>query len=310
MNQNTLGFSTSWNASGVEDGRAIVDRIRHLGFRALEVEYRVSEAAVTGIEEAVRAGEVEVLSVHNYSPLAAGEKASTRGGDKRNLASPDESEVGEAVKLTKCSLDLAHRLGAGVLIVHAGETDMTREYFRELSEIVKSEGVLSVPAVRLRQAVIRARNAKKGPYLEAVLKSVKELEAYAADRGIKIGIENRYYYHQVPLPEEIVWMVEELNSPYVGYWHDVGHAHVMEALGFVPHLNSLDLLKGNLLGMHLHDAVFIRDHRAPGTGEIDFPQILAMAPSSAVKIIELAPSVTEEEIHQSTAYLESVGVRH
>jgi sugar phosphate isomerase/epimerase len=304
-----LGFSTSWNASGVEDGSKIVDQIKRLGFRALEVEYRVSESAVTGIEEAVKADEIQVLSVHNYSPLAAGEKASTRGGDKGNLASPDDHEAAEAVKLAERSLDLACGLGAGVLIVHAGETDMNREYFHELSEIVETEGVLSGTAARLRQAVIRERDAKRGPYLEAALNSIKELEAYAAERGIKIGIENRYYYHQVPLPEEIIWMIERLNSPYVGYWHDVGHAHVMEILGFVPHLNSLDLLKGNLLGMHLHDSVFIRDHRAPGTGEIDFPAILGRAPLSAIKVIELADFVTEDDIRQSTAYLESMGVR-
>ncbi len=279
-----------------------------MGFKGLEVEYRVSEAAVAGIEEAVRAGEIEVLSVHNYSPLLRGEKASSRGGDKRNLASLDKKEKAEAAALARRSVDLAQRLGAGALVVHAGETDLDRAYFGGLAEAVEKYGAGSDVAKRLRDEVIGDRERRKAPYLEASLSSLKALESYAAPRGITIGIENRYYYHQVPLPEEIGWLIEEIGSPHVGYWHDVGHAHVMEALGFFPHHEWLDALGDRLIGVHLHDSVFIRDHRPPGTGEIDFPAILEKIPSAAIKIVELAPSTEEREIEASRIYLETLGL--
>jgi len=263
MNENPLGISTSWNAAGVDDGAAIIAQVTGLGFKGLEVEYRVSEAAVEGIEAAVRSGLVRVLSVHNYSPLLTGEKASSRGGDKRNLASLDEKGAAQAAALARRSVDLAVRLGARALVVHAGETDMDRAYFGELADAVRDHGVDSAEAARIRDEVVGSREERKAPYLDAVLESLKALEAYAAPRGIAIGIENRYYYHQVPLPAEIAWLLEELDSPDVGYWHDVGHAHVMEVLGFLSHMESLEKLAGRMIGIHLHDSVSF-PHGVPG----------------------------------------------
>ncbi len=308
MNENPLGISTSWNASGVDDGAAIVAQVTGLGFSGLEVEYRLSEAAVQGIEAAVHAGEIKVLSVHNYSPLLTGEKASSRGGDKRNLASLDGKEAAEAAALARRSVDLAVRLGARALVVHAGETDMDRAYFGELADAVKNHGVASGEATRLRDEVVSLRDERKAPFLDAALESLKALAAYTVPRGISIGIENRYYYHQIPLPTEIAWLIEEVDSPGVGYWHDVGHAHVMEVLGFLSHRESLEALRDKLIGIHLHDSVFIRDHRPPGTGEIDFPAILDKVSPDAIKIVELAPSTPEEGIRESMACLRALGL--
>jgi hypothetical protein len=153
VNDYPVGLSTSWNAATISDGGEIVRQITGLGFRCLEVEYRVSEEAVRGIEMALRSGAVRVLSVHNYAPLLPGEEATNRGGDKRNLASPDVAERKEAVSLTLRSLDLCSRLGARALVLHLGETDMTREYFRDLVDIVSREGVNSEAAADLRRRV-------------------------------------------------------------------------------------------------------------------------------------------------------------
>ena len=98
-----VGISTSWNAAGVRDGWEIVRQVRRLGFGCVEVEYRVCEEAARDIQAAVGAGKIRVLSVHNYTPLEAGERATSRGGDKRNLASPDETARKEAVRLTSAS---------------------------------------------------------------------------------------------------------------------------------------------------------------------------------------------------------------
>ena len=308
MAEYPLGFSTSWNAAGLKDGREIVDRITGLGFRCLEVEYRVSGDAVVGIEEAVDSGAVRVLSIHNYTPLEAGEQATSRGGDKRNLASPDEALRREAVRLTRRSLGLGRRLGARALVLHMGETDMTRDYFGELAEIVETEGVASDRAAGLRRRVQAARDAVKGPYLEAAMRSLSELLPFAEAAGIVLGIENRYYYHQVPLPEEIPGFLDRLRSPYVRYWHDIGHAHVMEVLGFMSHRDILDPLAESIFGVHIHDAVFIRDHKAPGAGEIPLESILSRMPEDAVKIVELAGTVPRADILAALPLLKKLGL--
>jgi len=304
-----LGISTSWNAAGLEDGREIVDQITGLGFRALEVEYRVSEDAVQGIQEAVESGAVRVLSVHNYTPLEAGEEATSRGGDKRNLASPLDSERREAVWLTLRSLELARKLGAGGLVLHLGETDMTRDYFGELARIVEEEGVESGSAEDLRRRTRVTRDMKKGPYLEAAVASLRDLLPFARAAGIVLGVENRYYFHQVPLPEEVPGILDRLRSPFVRYWHDIGHAYVMEALGFASGGGILDSLVGSAFGVHIHDSVFIRDHKAPGTGEIPLDAALRLIPHDAIKIVELASTVPRSDIVGSIPLLKNLGLK-
>jgi sugar phosphate isomerase/epimerase len=304
VNLSDLGMSTSWNGAGTDDGRRIVDEIAALGFDRIEVEYRVSEKAIPGIEEALCAGRITVSSVHNFAPLPASGKPSNWGGDTLSLSSPDEQERREAVKLTLRSLDLARGLGARALVLHMGEVDTGRGFFKELAETVEAEGVASGGAVRIRGEVTRARDSRKAPFLESAVTSLKELLARSEGSGVTICIENRYFHNQIPLPDEVVDIKREIPSPALRYWHDLGHAHVEEVLGFSSHLQVVDLLRDQIFGLHIHDSVFVRDHKAPGTGEIDFKSVLARIPASVIKVLELASSVPADEVRHAIAYLE------
>jgi sugar phosphate isomerase/epimerase len=298
-----LSMSTAWNGAGVEDGRRIVDQMVGLGFKRIEVEYRVSEKAIPGIEDAVRSGRIAVSSIHNFAPLPAGWKPSNWGGDTLSLSAPDETERAEAVNLTVRSLDLAKRLGATALVLHMGEVDTGRGFFKELAEIVEAEGVASGAAVRIREGVAKARDSRKAVFLESAVRSLKELLAHAHGSGVTICIENRYFHNQIPLPGEVVDIKREIPSPGLRYWHDLGHAHVEEVLGFSSHLEVVDLLKDEIFGTHIHDSVFVRDHKAPGTGEIDFRSVLAKVPTGAIRVLELASSVAADDIRRSIDYL-------
>jgi sugar phosphate isomerase/epimerase len=303
-----VGISTSWNAAGVGDGAEIVRQVTGLGFGCIEVEYRVSEEAAAGIEEVVRAGAIRVLSVHNYTPLEAGERATSRGGDKHNLASPSETERKHAVRLTLRSLDLGRRLGAKALVLHLGETDISRAYFGRLVDIVEKAGVASGPAMELRKEVRAARDALKGAYLDAALRSLEDLLPRAEAAGIVLGLENRYYFHQVPLPEEIPGILTRMGSPFLRYWHDIGHAHVMEVLGFSRPDEVPTQLPDDASGVHVHDAVFIRDHKAPGSGNIPLASILSRVPEEAIRIVELSGEVPRADVVKAIAFLRSLGL--
>jgi sugar phosphate isomerase/epimerase len=281
----------------------LVDEITDLGFERLEVEYRVSENAVPGIEEAVRSGRIAVSSVHNFSPLPASNKPSNWGGDTLSLSSPDEPERSEAVNLTLRSLELAKRLGAKALILHMGEVDTGRGFFKELADVVKAEGVASADARKIRQNLTEARDVRKPAFLDSAVKSLKELLARSEDSGVTVCIENRYFHNQIPLPDEVIHIIREIPSPRLRYWHDLGHAHVEEVLGFSSHLEVLDLLEAHIFGMHIHDSVFVRDHKAPGTGEIDFAGVFAKINRPVISVLELASSVTKDDIRRSTDFL-------
>jgi sugar phosphate isomerase/epimerase len=296
MDRMPLGMSTSWNASRHRDGKALVREILELGFDHLEVEYRLRHEAVSGLREAVAAGRVRVLSVHNFSPLEPGEEPANLGGDKADLSSLDEVERRRAVRLTRRTMDFARSLGAKAVVLHTGQVGSDRAYFRELAETAKQRGVDSPEAARIRTETARIRREARGPYLEAVVKSLKDLAGPAAEAGLRICMENRYYHHQIPLPEEVPALLDRVSHPAVGYWHDTGHAHVQEVLGFQSHAEALDMVGPLVVGMHVHDSVYIRDHQPPGTGEVDFDAVFSRVPDSAIRIMELAPTVPRDHI--------------
>ncbi len=301
-----LGMSTSWNAAATRDGTRIVEEIMGLGFGVLEVDYRVTADAARQIRGFVEAGKIRVSSVHNFSPLRPGEEPSNRGGHKLSLASLDENERRSAVALTLRSVELALGLGARALILHLGETDLGRDYVKQLAEIVKSEGVRAQAAEAIRERVKAARQARVAPFLDAAVRSLDEILAAPGGADLVLCIENRNHYHQIPLPDEVIQLKRQVPSPRLQYWHDIGHAHVLEVLGFLPHLESLRLLMPHLYGMHIHDARFTSDHKAPGTGEIDFAAILEHVPEDVIKVLELAPSANREEILKGTEHLRAL----
>jgi sugar phosphate isomerase/epimerase len=285
-----------------------MNEITALGFRTLEVDYRVTAEAAMEIVAAVRRREIAVASVHNFTPLAPGEKPSTSGGHKLSLTSLDEGERRRAVDLTLVSIEFALQLGARALVVHLGETDLGREYVKELSGIVRGKGVSSSEAAALRERVKAERAKRAAPFMEAGVTSLLDILGTTRNSGLMVCIENRYHYHQIPLPEEVLELKRRIPSPRLCYWHDLGHAHTLEALGFLPHIESLRLVKDHLYGMHIHDSVFTSDHKAPGTGEIDFARVMAEVPPTALKVLELAPTATREEIAAGLALLETFGV--
>ena len=304
-----LGISTAWNAASLATGEEVLEQMLRVGFRSIEVDYRLSEEAVPLVEEAVREGRLRVSSIHNFAPLPTGEEPTNRGGDKLSLASTDETERSEAVALTRRTIGFARRLGARAVVLHVGHVDIGIHYFQELSDICTGQGVNSSKARQMRDMVRKLRNDARPPHLDSVTRSLKELASYVDDDDINLCIENRYYFHQIPLPVEVLYLLEEVSSPRLRYWHDIGHAHVLEVQGWLPHIASLDTLKTNVFGVHIHDSVFTADHMAPGTGEIDFAPILGRVGPEAIKVMELSPKVTEEEVVSSLAFLAGLGLR-
>jgi sugar phosphate isomerase/epimerase len=301
---NSLGMSTSWNAAAAASGRQIVEEIKSLGFDTIEVDYRITAEAATDILLAVRRREISVSSVHNFTPLAPGERPSNSGGHKLQLTSLDEAERQRAVDLTLVSAEFAQQLGACALVIHLGQTGLGRDYVKELAEIVRTQGVDAPEAAALRQRVREERAKQAPPHIDAGVHSLLDILGMTRNSGLIVCLENRYHYHQIPLPDEVLEIRRRIPTPRLKYWHDVGHAHVLEVLGFQPHLPALRLLKDHTYGMHIHDSVFTSDHRAPGAGEIDFGAVLAEAPAGALKVLELASSVTREEIAAGVKVLE------
>ena len=141
------------------------------------------------------------------------------------------------------------------------------------------------------------------PRLSAVQKSLSELIKYAGTFGVCLGLENRYHYMDIPLPDEMELLLNLAGPDQLGFWYDVGHAQTLDRLGFYPHHQWLDRFAGRIIGVHLHDVIGIDDHGALGSGEVDFDSIIHRIPPGAILTLEVRPSLSPEQLYNSIRYL-------
>lgn len=88
--------------------------------------------------------------------------------------------------------------------------------------------------------------------------------------GVKIALENVFEENPEPLRK----ILEEINSPFLGYCMDAGHGNLFSE---VPLVNWVEILGSRLLEIHLHDNHGKADDHLPlGQGSIDFPALFSL----------------------------------
>ncbi|MFA5145810.1 MAG: TIM barrel protein [Candidatus Omnitrophota bacterium] len=299
-----FSLSTSWNSFRHTSGIDLINEIRSIGFDTVELNFALTEDMVDDVRSLRDEGKISVSSLHNICPLPAGIRPEEASPDCYSLASPDEKERALAVRAAKNTIDWAGRLGAGAVVLHTGRVEM-KDRTRELASAA-GDAVLEK---EIREAMAGEREEKKGGYLGNVIKSLEELIPYAKGPGVRLGVENRYYYREIPLFDEFETLFKRFRVGDLFYWHDVGHAQVFENLGILRHEDLLKKFSGRLLGVHLHDIISpISDHHAPGRGEIDFRMIAPYIKSGTIKVIEAHRQASADDIRRSVHYLKEMGI--
>ena len=176
-----------------------------------------------------------------------------------------------------------------------------------LAELAK-DGQRGTPRYeRLCMEILERREEKKERAVAHAWEVLHKLAPEAGQRGLKLGIENRDGLTELPIDSDLLLFFGEFADPAVCYWHDTGHAQVKEILGFIHHLLHLESNAGRLAGFHLHDVEFPdRDHRPPGKGTIDFAQLKPFVKPEHIKVFELSPSLSPEEVREGVAHLRSI----
>lgn len=302
----TLSLSTMWAQQDrfVQDMHRFVEEARALGYDAIEVSHSTAAAPFARL---LSYPGVPISSVHAPAPLVR--DAQDRANSAHNLASTDEAERLEAIAFTKTSIDHAHRVGARFVVLHLGGVGShIFEPERELRRLYDSGTRDGEHVEELRAGVKAMRAAQAGPWLDQARRSLAELAAYAGDRGIALGLENRLHHHEIPLHDEAAALLADLPPEVGGYWHDVGHAEVQWRLGLVDKRAWLDANGARCLGAHLHDVDGIGDHRAPGHGDVAWDYIAAGLPAGALRVFEINQSQPAEAVAGAIGFLRSRGV--
>lgn len=308
-----VALSTLWNAPRHDDGREMVAEIKGLGFGSIEVNYKVTEPMMWDVLSVVGDGEIGVCSLHNFTPIPAHLGREHASGDLFMLSALDESEREAAVRYTKRTIDFAHELGAQVVVLHLGsavrDVSSSKRLEQRLKSILRKGNFDPIEAESIRQRLKIERERGGKERLNAVFRSLEQLVEYAVKKGVKLGVENRFYYFQIPGFEEISQIFDRFQGAGLYYWHDIGHAQVFEFLGFGQHEAFLKEYGERMLGIHLHDCLKDEDHLAPGMGKVDFGMIIKYLTSETIKVMEQKDGIASEEIVGGLKFLNDHGIR-
>lgn len=272
---------------------------RAIGFRQFELGAVVTPPMLEG----VMPGQQLIPSIHAPCPNIRHASGQSAAG---LFASRDEAERTWAVSRIKATIDLAAHLGARAIVLHAGRVDVSRTLEKRLRNLYPGDKHPS-QYEQARAQLVATRARKQPANFAAARRSLEEVVPYAQAAGIKLGLETRYHYCEIPNLEEMHTLLTDFDPETVYYWHDTGHAHNQENLGFTPHEEWLRAFGPRTLGVHFHDVRGLKDHLIPGMGEIDFGMVASYLSDGAIRTCEFDYTFSEEEVIAGLGFLRKMG---
>ncbi len=299
----TLSVSTMWGAQGrYADLGDMVDGVRAAGGARIEINYMPTREQLAQL---LARPDLVVSSVHNICPRPT--DAQGQRIPDPSLVATDDAERRHAVALTKATMDLARRLGSDAVVVHAGELTVLPDDEKRLDDLYRAGAAESDAFAALRERIVAARREVAAPALERLIASLRELAPYAEATGVRLGLESRQDYRDIPILDDCDTIFGSIASPMVGYWHDTGHAQRQANLGYTPHEAWLQHLGHRLVGFHLHDCLGLRDHLIPGRGRVDFAMVVSYLRADTIPACEFDYYEDVADIREGLDYLRAVG---
>jgi sugar phosphate isomerase/epimerase len=293
-----IAFSTCWNSGRHTAGDEMLREIKgELGFDLIELGHGIRISLIPGIQKMFDAGEVRFSSLHNFCPLPVEVMVASPDCFRFSAAYPEERE--RAVRQTFQTIDFAERLGAPFVVLHLGEVKM-QPVTDPLIDLAKTGKYLSRKYVDLKVKAVRKRE-KIGPnYLQRVKDCLRRIIERAALKNIRLGVESRRGYEEIPTEREFPALLDEMNSPQIGYWHDFGHVQIKENLAFLDHAEWLRAIGPRTFGCHVQDCIWpAQDHQPPFAGDVDLEKLVPLLPANCLFVWEMSPRITADKIRRS-----------
>ncbi len=282
----------------------MIEEILELGFRHVELGYDTRLDLVPGVRRMAEQGAVIVDSVHNFCPVPM---TAHRGHPEIFTFGHKDKRIRElAVSHTAETIRFAAEVGAKVVVTHCGNIDMPR--FSEQLIALCEQGQQFTPIyekLKLKLQMKRDKKARKQiPYWHECL---SQLLPVLEQHKVKLGMENLPTWEAIPTETELEAVLQHYQSPWLKYWHDMGHGQIRENMGLINVERWLERLEGSLAGLHIHDVLPPgHDHVMPPRGKMDFSRYKRVANLNIIRVIEPTPRTPPEDIQEALAYLKDV----
>ncbi len=295
-----LAFSTCWNNSRHTDGEAMIEEIIDLGFHHIELSHGMTVSKIPGIRKAFKRGLFHCSGIHNYFPSPV--EVMIDAPDAYEFTSHRAFDRQRAMEMTLRSLELCAEFNAAYLVLHMGSVPLNpQKWTKRLTHMV-ADGRQHEPGfTKEKIAFIRKREKIAPLYYHRAVEALGTLADRAQELGVKLAVESRSRYEDVPSEREMITLQEQFaNHPAVGYWHDFGHVQLKHNLGLLDHDQWLERIASHLIGGHVHDVEWpARDHRIPLTGTLDYSRLLRHFPADCPLVWELSPTRSADQIRDS-----------
>ncbi len=272
----------------------MLEEMAGLGFSHVELSHGIRITLVPGILKALDEGFIKISSTHNFCPLPAGMLHPAPNLFEPSAPAGHGHEQEQWLRHSRRTLDFAAQVQAKAVVFHLGSVRFfwfnPGQRLRSYVHSAPEAALLDDP--RYQKILVKAasRLRKRQPvFWEQTRRSVEQLLPYAAEKGVRLGFENREKFEELPADADFPEFLGSLSRPEsAGYWHDTGHAELKERMGVITQRRLLEENAARLIGCHLHD---VRRSRArpPARRQRadrlqDDPPVLAAASPAGARI--------------------------
>lgn len=295
-----LAFSSCWNNSRHIDGESMIEEIVDLGFSHIELSHGMTIAKLPGIQKAYKRGLFSCSGVHNFFPSPI--EVMIDAPDAYEFTSHRAFDRQRAMDMTLRTLDLAAEFQAQYLVLHMGSVPMNpQKWTRPLTQMVADGRQHDGDFIKAKLAFVKKREKIAPLYFHRAMEALSTLAARAEKVGVKLAIESRSRYEDMPTEREMISLQAHFgDNPWVGYWHDFGHIQLKHNLGLLDHGEWLERISPHLIGGHVHDVQWpARDHRTPFSGTLAYAPLLQHFPAQCPLVWELSPTQKAADIREA-----------
>lgn len=283
-----------------------------LGFEYVELSHGIRITLVPGVLRGLNERFVQVSSTHNFCPLPPAITQAAPNLFESSAPAGQGHEHDQWLRHTRRTLDFAAQVRARAVVMHLGSVhffwfnpgERLRQYARRHPAAGPAE-----PRYQRLLTRASARLSRCAPrYWDQTQRSIAEILPYAAEKGVRLGFENRERFEELPRDADFPGLFQSLPpSAPAGYWHDTGHAELKERMGVITQRRQLEANAGRLIGFHLHDVDAAgHDHQPIGKGNIDFKMVREFWQPHHVLVLELSSRASPEDVVDSRKRIENL----